>query len=104
MEEVKVTWYNELRYRLSRQIAKLYQISSPVLWVPIIGNIVMDFLWHFSDWVSPFETPEGCLNPVMLEVIRERMGISQEEFNSKLQEIREEDERKELGLPPKNRK
>ena len=104
MDEVKDTWYNNKRYWMAHQVARLYQNSHPILVVPFIGDLVMDFLWHLSDWVSPFPTIEGCLNPVMVEVIRERMGIPQEELNEKIEEIREDDEREELGLPLKGGK
>ena len=100
-DEVKSTWYNEARCWGAYQVAKLYQNSHPVLAIPLMGNLVMDFLWHLSDWISPFPTAEGCLNPVMLEVLRERMGISQEEFNKKIEEIKKDREREELGLPHK---
>jgi hypothetical protein len=99
-EDVKDTWYNDLRCWLSYQVAKLYQNSWPVLHIPF-GGFWMDLLWHLSNCLSPFPTEEGCLNPVMVEVIRERMGISQEEFNQKIEEIHSDNERKSLGLPPR---
>lgn len=100
-DEVKDIWYNDLRCWVAYQIAKLYQNCDPILRVPILGDFIMDCLWHLSGWVSPFETQEGCLNPVMLEVMRERMEIPQEEFNEKLNEIKREREREELELPSK---
>lgn len=99
--EVKETWFNELRCRLSYWVAKAYQNSWRVLDIPF-GELWMNFLWHLSDWLSPFPTAEGYLNPIMVEVIRERMGISQEEFNAKIEEVSSEEERKQLGLPPKH--
>ena len=98
--KVKEIWFNRLRVRLSYWVAKAYQNSWLVLVLPS-GVFWVDFLWHLSNWLSPFPTEEGCLNPVMVEMIRERMGISHEEFNAKIKEIRTEEERKSLGLPPK---
>jgi len=98
--DIKDTWFNELKCYLAYHMAKLYQKSWPILSVPVIGEPIMTLLWKISDFISPFPTMEGCLNPIMLEVIRERMGIPDEEFNQKLEEIRKNSEREELGLPP----
>ena len=101
-DEVKDTWYNGLRCRLSYWAAKAYQNSSLVLDIPL-GWLWMDFLYNLSDWLSPFPTAQDCLNPIMVEVIRERMGISHEEFEAKIEEVRGQEERKQLGLPEKGK-
>lgn len=99
--DVKENWYNGLRCQIAYWIAKLYQTCNPILAVPVIGELWMDLLFHLSDFISPFQTAEGCINPIMVEVIRERMGISSEDFNQKIKEAREDEERKSLGLPTK---
>ena len=98
--DIKDNWFNELRCELACHVAKLYQKSSPVLSVPVIGEPIMNLLWNLSDFISPFPTIEGCINPIMMEVIRERMGVPSEEFYQNLEEIRKNSEREELGLPP----
>lgn len=100
--EVKENWYNSFRALIAYRIAKFYQVCNPVLAVPVIGELWMDLLYNLSDFISPFQTADGCINPVMVEVIGERMGISKEEFNQKLEEVKEDNERESLGLPPKH--
>ena len=100
--EIKENWCNNLRALIAYWIAKFYQISNPVLSIPILGELWMDLLYHLCDFISPFETAEDCINPIMVVVIRERMGISEEEFNLKIEEIRNNDERESLGLPAKH--
>lgn len=98
--DIKDTWLSKVRCELAYRVAKLYQKSWPLLSVPIIGEPIMTLLWKLSDFISPFPAMEGCINPVMIEAIRERMGISSEEFNQKIMEIKKNSEREELGLPP----
>lgn len=99
--EVKENWYNELRALIAYRLARLYQFSNPVLALPIFGELWMNLLYKLSDFISPFQTAEGCINPIMVEVIRERMGIGKEEFNRKIKEAREDEERESLGIPTK---
>jgi len=100
--EIKENWYNNLRALIAYWIARLYQASSPALALPVLGELWMDLLYYLSNFVSPFPTAEGCINPVMVEVIRERLGISKEEFTRKIEEGREDEERESLGLPAKH--
>ena len=97
-KDIKENWYNGLRCFISYWIAKFYQICNPILVIPIIGELWMDFLFHLSDFISPFQTAEGCINPIMVEVIIERMGISKDEFSKPI--FSPYYEKDFSGLPP----
>ena len=101
--EIKENWFNGIRCQLSYLVASIYQKSWILLYIPILGDLIMDFLWYFSKWLSPFPTYEGCIDSIMMHIIIKRSGIPEEEFYSKLNEIRENGERESLGLPKKKR-
>ena len=48
------------------------------------------------------QAPNGSIDGIMVDVIRRRAGISEESWNSSLDQIRRDDERAELGLPREN--
>lgn len=85
-----------MRIRIAYRIAELYQNC----WF-LAGrfDLVLDFLWGLEKIISPMKAPEGYIDGIMADVIRRRAGISEEDWNSRLEKLRRNEEREELGLP-----
>jgi len=95
-EELKDTWFNEIRLRLALWVARLYQVTG----ANGFPEFILDLLYWVQRKLDPTssEDPE-LMNWVLLESIRERIGVSEEKWNSDLDKIHRESEREAAGLP-----
>ena len=91
---------SNLRILLSFIAAEVYQRSWRVMYLPVISTLWMDLWWWLCRTLYPEEVAEGCMAPTMVEVIRRRMGVSEEEFWGEIEKVKQDSEREEVGLPP----
>ena len=91
-----------LQWYISYYIAVLYQKCWWTANIPIVEESWMDLLWWLCKVTYPEPVADEHIPASMIEVIRGRMGVPEEEFYGKLKKIHEDAEREKVGLPPKD--
>lgn len=90
---------DRLRFWLAYRLCELYQYCGSL--PSLLG--LTDYLMDLLNWIERLVSPSGAepdeIDGVMADIIRKRMGVSEEKWSSDLNKARRKEELESLGLP-----